>query len=53
VLSQTRGTPFHASRRLGKSERRYLKSQVGKVQLLTPEESMNYLKESFGIEIID
>jgi large subunit ribosomal protein L5 len=33
--------------------RRYLKSQVGKAQLLTPEESMNYLKESFRIEIID
>jgi len=32
--------------------RRYLKSRIGKAQLLTPEESMNYMKESFGIEII-
>ncbi len=33
--------------------RRYLRSRVGKTQLLTPEESIEYMKESFGIEIAD
>jgi large subunit ribosomal protein L5 len=33
--------------------RRYLRARVGKAQLLTPEESLNYLKESFGIEIVE
>ena len=34
-------------------KRRYLRSRVGRAQLLTPEESMDYMKESFGIEITD
>jgi len=34
-------------------KRRYLTSHVGKAQLLTPEESINYLKESFGIEVVE
>jgi len=33
--------------------RRKLKSEVGKTQRITPEESMAYVKEFFGIEIVD
>jgi len=33
--------------------RRKLKSKVGKAQRITPEESMTYVKEFFGIEIVD
>lgn len=33
--------------------RRKLKSEVGKAQKITPEESIGYMKEQFGIEIVD
>jgi len=33
--------------------RRKLRSEVGKAQRITPEDSMGYVKENFGIEIID
>lgn len=33
--------------------RRKLKSEVGKAQRITPEESMGYVKEIFGVEIVD
>ena len=33
--------------------RRRLKSGVGKAQRVTPEESMGYIKENFGVEIVD
>jgi large subunit ribosomal protein L5 len=33
--------------------RRKLKGEVGKAQKITPEESIGYMKEQFGIEIVD
>jgi large subunit ribosomal protein L5 len=33
--------------------RRRLKGEIGKAQRITPDESLNYVKESFGIEIVD
>lgn len=33
--------------------RRYLRSRVGKAQRLTPEESIHYLMERFGVELVE
>ncbi|MCJ7635725.1 50S ribosomal protein L5 [Candidatus Bathyarchaeota archaeon] len=44
----TMGKPGYRVKR-----RRKLKNEVGRAQRITPEESVNYVKELFGIDIVD